>query len=138
MSKFLLNLLLQISKALLNSKIQFLFGNLFFLDFLAWPTPRPAWPLAQPAHRPHHPSRPKSPDRPIQPARRSRLHGKYVFLFRSRLLPLSASSSPPRRPTQAGNPLRRRSPRSPLRASDAVKPLPPPHHFPFNPLQTEP
>jgi hypothetical protein len=33
MSKFLLNLLLQISKALLNSKIQFLIQKFFFLTF---------------------------------------------------------------------------------------------------------
>jgi hypothetical protein len=33
MSKFLLNLLLQFSKALLNSEIQFLFGNSFFFIF---------------------------------------------------------------------------------------------------------
>jgi hypothetical protein len=33
MSKFLLNLLLQISKALLNSKIQFLIRRFFFLAF---------------------------------------------------------------------------------------------------------
>jgi hypothetical protein len=33
MSKFLLNLLLQISKALVNSKIQFLIQKFFFLDF---------------------------------------------------------------------------------------------------------
>jgi hypothetical protein len=41
MSKFLLNLLVQISKALVNSKIQFLIQKFFFL--------RPTWPLAQPA-----------------------------------------------------------------------------------------
>jgi hypothetical protein len=33
MSKFLLNLLLQISKALVNSKIQFLIQKFFFLAF---------------------------------------------------------------------------------------------------------
>jgi hypothetical protein len=33
MSKFLLNLLLQISKALVNSKIQFLIQKFFFLTF---------------------------------------------------------------------------------------------------------
>jgi hypothetical protein len=43
---------------------------------------------------------------------------------------VSDPSSPPRRPTPVRNPLRRRSPRRPLRASDAVKSLPPPHHFP--------
>jgi hypothetical protein len=53
MSKFLLNLLLQISKALVNSKIQFLIQKFFFL-ISAWPTMRttrplsPASPLAAP------------------------------------------------------------------------------------------
>ena len=48
MSKFLLNLLLQISKALVNSKIQFLIQK-FFSSLSARPTLRPTWPLAQPA-----------------------------------------------------------------------------------------
>jgi hypothetical protein len=43
MSKFLLNLLLQISKALVYSKIKFLFGKDFFLHF------RPNRPNGQPA-----------------------------------------------------------------------------------------
>jgi hypothetical protein len=93
MSKFLLNLRLQISKALVNSKIQFLIQKFFFFLISARPTPRPAWPLAQPAHRPRHPRRPKSPGRPIQPACRSRLHRKYAFLFGS-CLPEPAA--PPR------------------------------------------
>jgi hypothetical protein len=33
MSKFLINLLVQISKALVNSEIQFLIQKFFFLDF---------------------------------------------------------------------------------------------------------
>jgi hypothetical protein len=50
MSKFLLNLLLQISKALVNSKIQFLIQKFFFLtfgpaDLAAHPTFGPASPL---------------------------------------------------------------------------------------------
>jgi hypothetical protein len=56
MSKFLLNLLLQISKALVNSKIQFLIRKFFFL-ISARPTLRPTRPLAQPAHWPRHPRR---------------------------------------------------------------------------------
>jgi hypothetical protein len=92
MSKFLLNLLLQISKALVNSKIQFLIRKFFFL-LSARPTPWPAWPLAWPAHRPRRPHRPKSLGRPIQPARRSRLRGKYVFIFGSRLPESVASPS---------------------------------------------
>jgi hypothetical protein len=51
MSKFLLNLLLQISKALVNSKIQFLIQKSCSL-LSAQPTLRPVRPLAQPAHRP--------------------------------------------------------------------------------------
>jgi hypothetical protein len=42
MSKFLLNLLLQISKALVNSKIQFLFKKNFSLEFSQ---PGPASPV---------------------------------------------------------------------------------------------
>jgi hypothetical protein len=48
MSKFLLNHLVQISKALVNSKIQFLIQKFFFLAF-SRPTLRPPQPLAQPA-----------------------------------------------------------------------------------------
>jgi hypothetical protein len=48
MSKFLLNLLVQISKALVNSKIQFLIQK-FFSSLSARPTLRPTRPLAQPA-----------------------------------------------------------------------------------------
>jgi hypothetical protein len=51
MSKFLLNLLLQISKALVNSKIQFLIQKTFSL-LSARPTLWPVRPLAQLAHRP--------------------------------------------------------------------------------------
>jgi hypothetical protein len=44
MSKFLLNLLLQISKALVNSKIQF-YSKIIFPQNLAHPAePRPCWP----------------------------------------------------------------------------------------------
>jgi hypothetical protein len=65
---------------------------LFFLIF-GRSTPRPAWPLARPAHRPRRSRRPKSPGRPIQPARQSRLRGKYVFLYGSRLPEPAASTS---------------------------------------------
>jgi hypothetical protein len=61
MSKFLLNLLLQISKALVNSKIQFLIQKSFSL-LSARPTLRPVRPLAQPAHRPR-----RSPQAKIVP-----------------------------------------------------------------------
>jgi hypothetical protein len=39
---------------------------------------------------------------------------------------LSVSSSPPRQPTPAVSPPRRRSPRRPLRALEVIEPLPPP------------
>jgi hypothetical protein len=92
MSKFPLNLLLQISKALVNSKIQFLIQKFIFPNFRPgrprgplglWPSP----PTGRTASR-----RLKAPGRPVQPMRRSRLHGKYVFLFRSRLPEPAASS----------------------------------------------
>jgi hypothetical protein len=51
MSKFFLNLLLQIFKALIYSKIKFLFGKEFFLHF------RPNRPSGQPAHPAFRPSR---------------------------------------------------------------------------------
>jgi hypothetical protein len=92
MSKFLLNLLLQTSKALVNSKIQFLIQKFIFPYFRPG---RPRGPLglwpSQPTGR-TAPRRPKAPCWPVQPARRSRLHGKYVFLFRSRLPEPAASS----------------------------------------------
>jgi hypothetical protein len=144
MSKFLLNLLLQISKSLINSKkIQFLIQKFFFdfgpADLAAHPASQPSPPTgrAAPAGRNH-------PDRPIQPARRSRLRGKYVFPFGSRL-----PSRPPlprlsvNRATDVGSILHLQSPelasaatdsRPPstaqLRASGAIEPLPPRLHFP--------
>jgi hypothetical protein len=81
MSKFLLNLLLKISKALLNSKIQFLIQK--FLFSLFWPG-RPCDPLGPWPSQPTGcaaPAGQNRPGQPIQPARLSRLHGKYVFLF---------------------------------------------------------
>jgi hypothetical protein len=65
---------------------------IFFPDFRPG---RPRGPLglwpSQPTGR-AAPRRPKVPGRPVQPARRSRLHGKYVFLFRSHLPKPAASS----------------------------------------------
>jgi hypothetical protein len=91
-SKFLLNLLLQISKALVNSKIQFLIQKLFSLDF--GPADLAAHLASKPSQPTGHavPRRPKAPDQPIQPARRSGLRGKYIFLFKSRLPEPAASS----------------------------------------------
>jgi hypothetical protein len=112
MSKFLLNLLLQISKALVNSKIQFLIQKFFSL-LSARSTPRPVQPLAQPAHRPHRPRGPKS-HRPVHPARawvtssrKIRLPfwftpsraGRLSLVSPTTRPCLSDVSSPPRRPT---------------------------------------
>jgi hypothetical protein len=85
MSKFLLNLLLQISKALLNSKIQFLIWKFFFLavgpaDLAAHPAigpPGSRWPLS---------SRGPNPTLPAKLARVLMAHlWKYVFPFGPRL-----------------------------------------------------
>jgi hypothetical protein len=81
MSKFLLNLLLQISKVLVNSKIQFLIQKSFSFAFS---------PADLAAHSDLWPSH---PGRPIQPAHRSHLRGKYVFPFGSRLPEPAASPS---------------------------------------------
>jgi hypothetical protein len=78
MSKFLLNLLLHISKALVNSKIQFLIRKFFFL-ISARPTLRPTRPLAQSAHWPRHPRWPK-PSRPAHPARASVASSREICL----------------------------------------------------------
>jgi hypothetical protein len=153
MSKFLLNLLLQISKALVNSKIQFLIWKFFFL-ILARPTLRPTQPLAQPAHWPHHPRRPK-PSRPAHlAARRSHLHGKYVFPFGSCLpsrppLPRlsvnqapDVSSIPHLQPPELTHAATAPQPPSTaqLHASGATGPLPPRLHFPSlkSPLKPSP
>jgi hypothetical protein len=139
----------QFSKALVNSKIQFLIQKSFFFTFgpatltgplSLWPS-RPRWPLF--SCRPKPTGQPK----PLGPRTSLALLQKYAFSFESCLpfsMPslytpltqgacLSVPSSPPCRPTPTGNPLRRCSL---LRASDAVKPLPPssfPPLIPFKP-----
>jgi hypothetical protein len=85
MSKFLLNLLVQISKDLVNSKIQFLIQKFFFFAFglanltgplILWPS-RPRWPLS---------SRGPKRSLPALLARASVVYlRKYVFPFGSRL-----------------------------------------------------
>jgi hypothetical protein len=135
------------SKALINSKIQFLIQKFFSL-LSARPTPRPVRPLAQPAHRPRRPRRPKQ-SRTAHPARASIASSQEIrFPFRitpSRAGHLSLVSLPtgphlsdsppsPRRPTPVRNSLRRRSPAPLPRASDAPELL----LSPLNPLQTEP
>jgi hypothetical protein len=133
MSKFLLNLL-QISKALLNSKIQFLIQKSFFFTFgpadlaahSAFGPAGPRWPLSSPAGR----SPQAGPCRSAR-ARRWRICKNTFsslisdFCHRHLLsLPsltrgphMSESSSPPRRPTPAVSPPCHRFPRRPLRAS---------------------
>jgi hypothetical protein len=102
MSKFLLNLLLQISKALVNSKIQFLIQKSFSL-LSARPTLRPVRPLAQPAHWPH-----RSPQAEIVPAGPSspRVFTGNTFSFTNHAFPsrpplprLSVNRAPPIRIT---------------------------------------
>jgi hypothetical protein len=158
MSKSLLIFLVQISKALVNSKIQFLIQKSFFFTFgpatltspLIFRPSRPHGPLF--SHRPKPTARPK----PLGPRVPLAYLQKYAFSFDS-LLPFSApslyppltqgahllvSSSPPHRSTLAVTPPRRRSPRRPLRASDAIEPLPPPSSLPplipFKPSLNEP
>jgi hypothetical protein len=65
MPKFLLNLFPQISKALVNSKIQFLFGKEFSFAF-GPAASRPAQPLSPASHRPFLPqaARALSPSQP--------------------------------------------------------------------------
>jgi hypothetical protein len=145
MSKLLLNLLLQISKALVNSKIQFLIQKFFFF-ISARPTLRPTRPASQPSQPTGRaaPTGQNRPGRPIQPARRSRLHGKYVFPFGLRLpsrLPLprlsvnrapDVSSIPHLQPPELASATTDSRPPSvaQLRTSGAIEPLPPRLYFP--------
>jgi hypothetical protein len=113
MSKFLLNLLLQISKALVNSKIKFLIQKSFSL-LSARPTLRPIRPLATGRAVPR---RPKS-SRPAHPARASAASSREIrFPFQitpsqaGRLSLVSLLTGPhlseslpsPRRPTPVEN-----------------------------------
>jgi hypothetical protein len=94
MSKSLLNFLVQISKALVNSKIQFLIQKSFLFTFgpatltgtLSLRPSRPRWPLS---------SRRTKPTLPAQAARPTGAVGvfakKYIFFCDSRL-PFSAPS----------------------------------------------
>jgi hypothetical protein len=92
MSKFLLNLLLQISQALVNSKIQFLFEKNFSSEFsplgpAGLPTP-PAlacWPAqaVQPLPGPNLPAHLAS--QPLSPCMPLAYFTEDVFLFGSRL-----------------------------------------------------
>jgi hypothetical protein len=94
MSKFLLNLLLEIFKALVNSKNPIFNSEILFLAFGA------ADPAARSASGPASPSAVPSPQAKIIPAGPSSprighgLRGKYVFPFGSRLPEPAASPSP--------------------------------------------
>jgi hypothetical protein len=144
MSKFLLNHLLQISKALVNSKNPIFNSEILFLDFdsadlAAHPASQPSQPTGRAA-----PAGQNRPGRPIQPARRSRLRGKYVFPFGSRLpsrppVPRlsvnrapDVSSIPHLQPPELAHASTNSRPPSAaqLHASGAIEPLPPRLYFP--------
>jgi hypothetical protein len=84
MSKFLLNLLLQISKVLIHSKIQFLIQKFFFLTF---------GPADLAAHSAFGPAGPRWPPSPPPPAGRTKplslrvdsVFAEILFPFDSRL-----------------------------------------------------
>jgi hypothetical protein len=120
-----------------NSEILFLdFGP---ADLAAHPASQPSQPTGRAVFRTL-----KVPGRPIQPTRRSRLRGKYVFLFGSRLpsrppLPRlcvnrapDVSFIPHLQPPELARAATDSRPPSAaqLRASSAIEPLPPRLHFP--------
>jgi hypothetical protein len=99
MSKLLLNLLVQISKALVNSKIQFLIQKIFFFVFgLANPTAHSAFGPASPAG-PSPLTGQSHPCWPIWPVRRWHLRGStsslLVRVFRAGRFSLVSLSSGP-------------------------------------------
>jgi hypothetical protein len=120
MSKFLPNLLLRISKALVNSKIQFLIQKFSFLTF------GPADLVAQPARWPHCPCRPKpTPIGPPSPCVGRVFTGiRFPFWFAPSELATSPSSlcqpDPdcqlrPSHPAARARPRRHRFPATPRR-----------------------
>jgi hypothetical protein len=138
MSKFFLNLLLQISKSLVNSKIQFLIQKLFFLTFgPADLAAHSAFGLASllaslPLHAETAPAGPPS-------LRVGRVFTgiRFPFWFAPSELAASPSSL-----YHAGPGYQLRPPPSAaqLRASGATEPLPPSLHFPSlnSPLKPSP
>jgi hypothetical protein len=147
MSKFLLNLLLQISKAFVYSKIQILFGNNSsqISAHLAFrPSRGPFFFFFQPA-APPLPTGPQPLGRPSRPARRWRLtrlpsssrgsaSSRAAFTLSSRRLTggphlSSLTSGPPELGRAATT--SRRSPRRPAPPRMPSEPLPPCHHFPL-------
>jgi hypothetical protein len=118
--KFQLNLLLQISKALLQSKINFLFGKEFFFTF---GPERPSGQSPHPASQPGHSPRPI----PACAASSSSLRSPAATPFPlspPRGLHLSAPLSPPRRQPRSEFP---RAAASRLGCPRAFTALP--HHF---------
>jgi hypothetical protein len=128
-SKLLPNLLERISKALVNSKIQFLIRKSFFL-FISHFRPsypyRPTRPLAQPARWPPPPHW-ASASRPAQPALLAQPGNRLVGLFGPRghsgLLPPPAEPTPPCL-HRHGRPSAQRQPLPLLLYSLVVTPLP--------------
>jgi hypothetical protein len=102
MSKFLLNLLLQISEDLVNSKIHFFNSEILFLLILAWPTLRPTRPLspASPLTTPFPAGR-KRPAGPSSP-RVGRIFAGNMFSFSDHAFP---SRPPPPSVTATRAPL---------------------------------
>jgi hypothetical protein len=146
MSKFLLNLL-QIFKALVNSKIQFLIQKSFFLAFgpaklavrlASGPASPPAVPSPQAEVVPAGPSSPRV-GRVFMENTFSLLD--HAFLSRLPLSRLSINRAPPVRFTPFPAPADpgRKCPVPLPRASDAPEFYSPPSSLsPLNPLQTEP
>jgi hypothetical protein len=148
MSKFLLNLLLQISKALVNSKTQFLIRKLFFLYFRPGRPRGPfgLWP-SQPtdravSHRPKQ-SQPAHPSRvSIASSREIRFPFQITPSRAGRLSLVSLSTGPhlsesppsPCRLIPVGISPRRRCPAPRMPPSSYS---PPSSLSPLNPLQTE-
>jgi hypothetical protein len=147
MSKFLLNLLLQISKALVNSKIQFLIQKSFFLAFgpsnlAARSASGPASPPAAPSPQAEIiPAGPSSPRVGLVFAGNMFSLSDHAFPSRPPLPRLSVNRAPPIKftpfhaPTDPG----RKSPAPLPHASDAPELLQPSLiTLPLNPLQNEP
>jgi hypothetical protein len=133
----------QISKALVNSKIQFLIRKFFFLAFgpaelAAHSAFGPASPLAS---LPPQAEPPPPPRRPIQPVRRWRLCGNTFSLlgraFRACRLSLVSLSSGPRLSALSLTPSRPSTPVPPLLSGHPAPRVPPSRYHPafiFSPL----